>query len=99
MKLLRWTFWNVVYRFRSTYFTDMAQFMEYVDRTLPPWRKFSPNTWHNDDCGLWEVCLSGDSNVWSYETITIEVGRSMETGEINALTILDEQLAAKETVA
>ena len=96
MKLIRWAFWNVVYLFRRKP-ADFTKFILKVHRTMPLWRKFRPITWHNDLGRYWAIHLADSRDYVSRETITIDVGRSLDTGRITSLKVFDEQLAAKAT--
>lgn len=93
-KYFRWLFWNAYYlpQFRQP--RKLSQWLTRVKRTQWPWWKFKPHLFRNDDGRQWEIYFSNASAVYSRETITLDVGRDMDTGEIVAFTIYDEVMRA-----
>jgi len=62
-------------------------------RTWPPWRKFRPGVWHNDEGKEWHIFLSGEQAYTERRTIEVDAHICEETGRIVGFDVWDSTLA------
>jgi hypothetical protein len=95
VKWLRWILWSLYYAVqrRPVEFDD---YMQQATRTWPPWRKFRPGMWHNDDSGMWHIYFT-DEAAYSIPCQQLEVELHIgESGEVVGINIWDACLDAKK---
>jgi len=88
---LRWLWWWLAYAFVPQP-NDFVKYIERGMRTRPPWWKFKPYAYHNDDGRQWEVRLENEQSYTETGSISAEIHRSQETGRIVGFTVWDETL-------
>ena len=94
-RFLVWLFWIVVYLCRPRP-RDFGAFMVRIERTWPPWWKFRPSVWHNDDGGLWEVYLTEESSYVEDRTFHLTCHIGQKTRRITGFIVYDEELEPRK---
>lgn len=97
MKTLKWLgwmiyYWSTLYPMRSK---DLGGYLQYAIRTMPPWRKFTPSVYRNEDGKSWEIWLENDNSYSEIRTIKCDAAISRDGGRIVGLTLFDEELELK----
>ena len=64
------------------------------ERTRPPWWRFKPFLYRNEEGGMWEIYLSESESYVKSGMLEVELMCSQETGEVVGLNIWDERLRA-----
>ena len=92
MKLFRWVFWSFIYGFRREPH-DLKSWLTRSTRTWPPWWKFKPIAYRNDDGKMWQIWLKDEvAFTRSRQMLNVELQIGQESGEIVGLNIWDENL-------
>ena len=88
----RWAFWSLVYLCRRRP-KSLDQWLIRTTRCRKPWWKFKPSIFHNAHGKMWQVFFKDEHCCFERANLQVEVGRT-ESGEIVAMNIWDEMLAA-----
>ena len=92
-RYIRWFLWTLYYLpQRSTPPRDFAAWLKRTERTWAPWWKFKPYLYHSEEQREWHIAFANDMDYWETCTLTIEVGRSQETGRIVGMVLPDRVL-------
>lgn len=91
MKTLTWLSWHLWY-FWQPRPRELRAYLNRAARLRPPWWKFSPGAWHNDDNKQWEIWFDNESYHSEKGTLTCWVSIGRESGNIVGLTINDKSL-------
>ena len=91
IRFLRWLGWSAWYLVRRRP-RDFDGYLRAAMRCRPPWWKFRPNVYHNQDGCMWQVYLVDEQSYTERRTLTLDVMVGMETGRITGLDLWDEQL-------
>ncbi len=91
LKYLKWLGW-VLYYIPQPRLKDLGTYITRMLRMRPPWWKFKPCMWHNDDGKQWEIYFEEEQSFTQQENLRIDVHRGFETNRIVGLTIWDEKL-------
>ena len=93
-KFTVWLFWWLYYACRPAP-RDLFPRLDRAMRTRPPWWKFRPCVWHNDDGDHWHVMLTDERAYTKSRTIKLDCHIGMESGNIVGFNVWDETLEAK----
>ena len=95
IRFIVWMFWCFYYVCLPPS-RDFKKYLLLCERTHPPWRKFQPNVYRNDDGNRWQIYLSDEP--WYSEKRSIEVYCfiGIDSGDIIGFDIYDEILKGRE---
>ena len=93
IKTILWLFWHAVYVFRPVP-KSLEAFLIREWRLQPPWQRFKPYIYHNEEGSQWEVRWKDSQTFTRLQDLRVEAHVDTETGEIVGVTLWDEVLRA-----
>jgi hypothetical protein len=91
---LKWIYWKIYYLFRPCP-KELLPLLIQGERTRPPWWRFKPYMWHNDEGNQWEIYFTEERDYTQVQDIRVTAHIGLDTGKIIGLTIWDENLKEK----
>jgi len=94
-RFVTWLFWTLWYCWQPRP-REFGAYMNRAIRTLPPWRKFRPYVWHNDDGAFWDICWADDQTYTKRMWLAVDAKVSEASGNIVGLSVNDEDLTHEQ---
>lgn len=81
MNYVRWILWKAFYAISGTS-TNLDDFIKELERTRPPWWKFRPGMFHNDEGRCWEIAFGDESYFSQHGIVKCELLIGRESGQV-----------------
>jgi hypothetical protein len=92
MRWLRWLFWSSIYAFQPTP-KGLLSYLRRGMRCRPPWWKFKPHIFRNEDGKMWQVFLTDEASFTiPRQRLPVEIHMGMDSNQIVGFNVFDEHL-------